>query len=345
MKSLSKKSEKPLKRICTMPEVSIIVPVYNVEPYLEKCLDSIINQTFKNIEIICIDDCSTDNSLKILENYALKDARIKVIKNKKNSGAAISRNYGLDLANAEYIYFMDSDDWIDKGYIKELLLNIKKSGCDIAFNSTILYAYENKTAQFFTNQIKNIPKNGKIITDKNNIMSLPCMAWCRLYKKSFLNKNNIKWLDIPVANDLVFHYISEIYTDKIWVYSGLPYYYRQRPNGLSRQDALLREPKAIEKIFKFYQNQNLLNKINFKLFTMHPSFVLQNEAQYSAYKKYFKEIHNIYKNTINKYNNFDRYIFNAIVNTKNFEDFKNKYASCIFVSFLRQNTKGTTPNA
>lgn len=105
------------------PLVTIIVPVYNVEKYLKKCVDSILNQTYKNIEVILIDDGSSasDKSPIICDEYAKKDKRIKVI-HKINGGLSSARNAGLDIAKGDYIYFVDSDDWIDKDTIKD---NIK----------------------------------------------------------------------------------------------------------------------------------------------------------------------------------------------------------------------------
>ena len=93
--------------------ISIIVPVYNSELYLKKCLDSIISQTYKNIEIICIEDHSSDDSLRILREYEKKDQRIKVIQ-KANEGVSLARNAGLDVARGDYVLFVDSDDWIDQ---------------------------------------------------------------------------------------------------------------------------------------------------------------------------------------------------------------------------------------
>ncbi len=101
------------------PKVSIIVPVYNVENYLDRCLDSLINQSFDDIEIICINDGSTDNSLSILKDYEKKDARVKII-NKDNSGVSDCRNNGINVANGEYIVFVDSDDWIDVNMIETM---------------------------------------------------------------------------------------------------------------------------------------------------------------------------------------------------------------------------------
>lgn len=102
-----------------MELVSVIVPVYNVEQYLEKCIDSIINQTYKNLEIILIDDGSTDSSGKICDSYAARDKRIKVI-HQENGGLAVVRNIGVSAASGEYIMFVDSDDYIDTEIVQFL---------------------------------------------------------------------------------------------------------------------------------------------------------------------------------------------------------------------------------
>ena len=95
------------------PKVSVIVPVYNAEKHLDECIDSIVNQTLKDIEIICIDDCSTDNSYLILKEWAKKDKRIKVLRNKYNRGTGATINYGIRMADGEYIGEVDCDDFID----------------------------------------------------------------------------------------------------------------------------------------------------------------------------------------------------------------------------------------
>lgn len=94
-------------------KISVIIPVFNVECFLERCIDSILAQTLNDIEIICIDDCSTDNSFEIISKYAGQDSRLRVYQNKKNIGQGLTRNRGIDLANGEYIAFVDSDDWIE----------------------------------------------------------------------------------------------------------------------------------------------------------------------------------------------------------------------------------------
>ena len=113
-----------------MYKLSVIIPVYNVENYLRECLDSITSQTVKDIEIICIDDGSTDNSPKILKEYQKKDSRIKII-TKENGGQASARNLGIKKAQGEYIAFIDSDDFIESEMLEKLYTKAKDNNLDI----------------------------------------------------------------------------------------------------------------------------------------------------------------------------------------------------------------------
>lgn len=114
----------------TKPKISIIVPVYKAEPYLRKCIDSILNQTFKDFELILVDDGSPDRCGEICDEYALKDSRIKII-HKENSGRSSARNVGLDIAQGEYIGFVDSDDWIEPDMYEVLYSKAKIESADI----------------------------------------------------------------------------------------------------------------------------------------------------------------------------------------------------------------------
>ena len=97
-----------------MPKISVIIPVYNTEKYLEQCLESVINQTYKDLEIICVNDASTDNSFDVINEYSKKDSRIKYINFETNKGVSAARNVGLEAATGDYICFIDSDDWIEQ---------------------------------------------------------------------------------------------------------------------------------------------------------------------------------------------------------------------------------------
>ena len=120
------------KNKCVFPKVSVIIPIYKVENYLRKCLDSVCNQTLKDIEIICINDGSSDASLAILNEYALGDARIKIVNSIENRGASISRNMGIEVATGEYIGFVDGDDFVDLDFYEKLYNKAKETDADIA---------------------------------------------------------------------------------------------------------------------------------------------------------------------------------------------------------------------
>ena len=119
-----------------MTKVSIIVPVYNVEKYLKRCLESLVNQTLKDIEIICVNDGSTDGSLAILNEYVRNDDRIVVI-NQENSGQSVARNRGIDVAKGEYIGFVDSDDWVCEDYFERLHNSAIQNNAEIAVGGII----------------------------------------------------------------------------------------------------------------------------------------------------------------------------------------------------------------
>ena len=134
-------------------KISVIIPVYNVEKYLKRCLDSVINQTYKNLEIILIDDGSTDKSGNICDEYAAKDKRIIVI-HKENGGLSDARNKGLDICTGDYISFIDSDDWIENGFYEYVVNNVKD-------NDLLIFDY------YITNG-----KNSKWIKYKNTEVEL-----------------------------------------------------------------------------------------------------------------------------------------------------------------------------
>ena len=123
--------------------ISIVIPVYNVENYLNRCIESIISQTYENIEIILINDGSKDNSLLICKEYKNKDKRIKVI-DKKNEGVSIARNIGVEKSSGKYVIFVDSDDWIEKTFVENLHKKISEYNVDICIGGCINYSDKNQ---------------------------------------------------------------------------------------------------------------------------------------------------------------------------------------------------------
>lgn len=216
-----------------VPKVSVVVPVYNVSNYLDEALNSVENQTYKNMEIICINDGSTDNSLKILESHAQKDGRIKII-NQENKGVSEARNVGIRAAIGKYIYFFDPDDVLAP-YIMEKSVNLlEKHGADMLEFKYLRRSYCDKV---------NFPKcsysNSKVriyeYKAKNNpfrVFNGTIKVWACVYKRSFLNENSI-WFneDIRISEDLLFNFMCRAYIKKMIKYDGIGYWYRVHRPG------------------------------------------------------------------------------------------------------------------
>ena len=175
-------------------KVSIIIPIYNPGNLLIDCLDSAVNQTLEEIEIICIDDGSTDGSSEVLEQYSQDDNRFNIIR-QKNSGAAISRNKGLENANGEFIVFLDSDDWIEPDMCELLYEHAKKLNVDIVLFDAIRHIENDNTQQF--THFTDLKKDYDTFTFdyhhvKNKVFNgYFGVIWSKFYKKSFLT-NNLK---------------------------------------------------------------------------------------------------------------------------------------------------------
>ena len=224
-----------------MVKVSVIIPVYNVEPYLKECLNSIVNQTLKDIEIICVNDGSTDDSLNIIKRYQNIDSRIKLI-NQKNSGLSMSRNNGVKVATGDYILFVDSDDWIDLNTAKELYEVAHKDDLDLLIFQVINYD-EEQDKLFETNYYRNLwfpySFDDVIFSNEdvsNHIFSLACTAVSKLYKRSLINDFNICFTPGLYFEDNPFHCEVLLASKRIRLVRKY-YYYRRRREGSITADA------------------------------------------------------------------------------------------------------------
>ena len=182
-----------------MPKVSVLVPICNVEKFLDKCLNSIINQSLKDIEIICINDGSKDSSLEIIKRYASKDSRIVVI-DKPNSGYGDSMNKGLDVATGEYIGIVESDDFIEKEMFEELYNLGIKYDADVVKSNFNMYWENPEKYVFFLDNLK-VTQIAVDTSDnrKSLFWSMPAI-WSAVYKRSFVVDNNIRFLATPGAS-------------------------------------------------------------------------------------------------------------------------------------------------
>ncbi len=236
-----------------MAKISVVIPVYNSEKYIEKCIKSLVNQTLKDIEIICVNDGSSDNSRKLLENFA--DSRIKII-DKKNGGQSSARNIGLDIAQGEYIGFIDSDDWVDADYYEKLYNAAKKYDADIAMADFIrtgskkhkirLNLTEEKIYEKIENKIK-----------AANALKEGCI-WNKIYKKEILS--GLKFTEGMYFEDGPFTIKALYASNKLVTVQGTYYYYFQNPSSTVKtmdKNKRLDKEKSKREILDFIKSKNI----------------------------------------------------------------------------------------
>lgn len=209
--------------------ISVILPIYNVEKYLEKCLKSVINQTYKNLEIILVDDGSKDNSPKICDEYAVKDKRIVVI-HKSNGGLSDARNAGIEIAKGKYITLIDSDDYVEKDYVQFLYQLIKENNAEMSICShTVLYTNGTRIEKETGEHLVLDPKTTleKILYDEGIDLS----AWAKMYKKELFD--NVKYPKGRIFEDAATIYLLIDECKKIALGSESKYYYIIRDNSIT----------------------------------------------------------------------------------------------------------------
>lgn len=216
----------------TAPKVSILIPVFNSEKLLNDCLNSVKNQTLSEIEIICIDDGSTDNSLKILEDYSKNDGRFKVF-HQENSGAGFSRNVALKKATGEFILFLDSDDWIENDACEKLYNQAIDLNSDLILFDAVRHLPDNQSMDLIhflgedsNNNFSSLSFDYKFVKDKV-LNAYFGVIWSKLYKKSFILENNIEFPNHKLYNDVEFHIKSMLLAERISYFPKIFYHYNR----------------------------------------------------------------------------------------------------------------------
>lgn len=283
------------------PTISVIVPIYKVEKYLDKCINSIINQTYKNLEIILVDDGSPDKCPQICDEYAKKDGRIKVI-HKPNGGLSDARNAGMKIASGGYISFIDSDDWIELNMLESLYENINKTNSDIASCGVKMVWDDGRPDQILTNL------NGYCILNNtedalNSLISTEHLiqtVWNKLYKKQIIQD--------------IFFPVGKINEDEYWTWRAIAasskvvcidtplYNYRQRSGSIMQGgekfnpllviEASCEKYDYIEKNFPKLKGKCCVNLIYLCLFQAQRSKLILPKKKH---KEYYKDIKKIVK--------------------------------------------------
>lgn len=306
--------------------VSVIIPVYKVENYLNKCVESVVNQTYKNLEIILVDDGSPDNCPKMCDEWAKKDSRIKVI-HKQNGGVSSARNMGIDISTGEYISFVDSDDFIDNTMFEKLYISITKNKCDIAACNYCLIDESNNITKRVENNLKNIsPENfyKYYVYDycymQNNTMivdSIGINIWTKLYSKKIIGDN--RFLSCAIGEDFIFNCDVITPQTKICAVDENLYYYFLRSDSVMHtfnENKIKQRLEFIKLSMQKYQQKvdeqtfNAFKFLSFKQMMIDLTYCKEK----SIYKNYINQIKELKLNTKQNYK----------VYIKNIKKFKTK---------------------
>lgn len=302
-------------KISYTPKVSVIIPVYNVEKYLRECLDSVVNQTLREIEIICVDDGSTDSSLDILKEYASKDNRITVI-GQQNLHAGVARNAGLAVARGEYLSFLDSDDFFElnmfeKMYSKAIETSAEICTCHVRIYNMSKNTYENCSWGLHDDLIPvKQPFAAKDIYEKIYQFNQG-WVWDKIYKKSFVQKNKVRFQSQRSSNDVFFCFCNLTLATKIIVIPDALVTHRLHVKGSlenTREKSYFNIVNAVTKIKGFLEAKNLYKSVKVSFVNFAISNIIWN---YETLKEPIKTF------LLEYINKFYKELFNSI-NTKQY---------------------------
>lgn len=268
-----------------MPKISVLVPIFNVETYLEQCLDSLLEQSFRDIEIICADDGSTDRSSAIIDAYASKDVRIKAI-HKVNTGYGNNMNVALDAATGDYVAILESDDFAETDMLEKLYLAAQESGADVVKGEYFRYTQKGDE---HSDRLVNFPqKEAFSVKEYPHLLDLADTIWSCLYKREFLKEHNIRFHETPGASyqDISFALQNWIYAEKVCCIPDAVLHYRMDNAGSS-----MNNPDKLYCVFDEYKwAEGILKDVLDKEVIIRQHFIS------TKYRDYFNHYHRIAAN-------------------------------------------------
>lgn len=222
------------------PLVSVIIPVYNGEKYVASCLDNMLAQTYKKLEIIVIDDGSKDDSAKIAREYP-----VKLVSHGKNKGLSAARNTGIDIAQGEYIHFMDVDDAINNDYYREMVAAITEANADVACGGMFNEKHYYKTQHFKNKKVYVSPK----IKMKVTYVGKWGYVWRYLFRKDFLKRYNLRFEEGRFIEDMIFSLLAVYHSNRLVVVPNTEYFYCHRENSImNNKDEIHRMKKRQDRL-------------------------------------------------------------------------------------------------
>ena len=332
-----------------MHKVSVIIPVYNVEQYLSRSLDSVVSQTYKNLEIICINDNSTDNSPEILEQYKKLDDRIVIYNNPEHKTAAATRNFGIDVSTGEYIMFVDGDDYIASNYVESMVKYITENNSEVVISDyyTLNFWKDESDSKYWQYwQYDKVPYTTDCVSidnnNANNFLYFVVPCWNKIYSSDFLKSKNLKFPSIHIYEDVVFWGDVWLNLEKLSYTPKAYYFYRKKRTGslTTKRDEdvylVITIHKMLADLFKkhnkYEETKNILDYIMIRdflsklsLFPEHLGKVLFDKIKNENYQLDFDGMNSVLTSDAGK-----KYLdYYKILLENNYEDFCKKTEGCI----------------
>lgn len=332
-------------------KISIIIPVFNSEKYIDECIKSLLYQDFSEYEIICINDGSTDNSRKILEQYASKHEHIKVF-DKKNEGSGSARNFGLKQAKGKYVLFLDSDDWLEQDTLETLYATAEENNSELVLFNAMEHYTNNKTHERIYHVISDASDFKNFSFDYNNNINLVMNGYhivcTKLHKLEFIRDYSLEFASRDQFEDVLFHIKSMIFAKRISYCPEILYHYRRNKEN-SRQNNAIKSKKSLEffdifdEVRKFLLNEGLYEKfrINYYKFVINESQNIEHNIDVKYKETFFKKAQKTFINLKIMEDDLKRlpleyqYFYINILKSDSISDFeknKKKYAKRMKIS-------------
>jgi len=301
--------------------ISIVIPFYNAAQYIRECVESALTQTLDDVEVICVDDCSTDNSREIVESIV--DPRMRVIGFSQNQGVSSTRNAGLRAARGEYVYFLDSDDWIEPGYLETMVSYARSGKVEIVLNPNVEPSMRGISCSKPTRYPSRLVAT----------YAYPSV-WTRLYRRKYLIDNSVVFPEeLSASEDYFFTKLAESLTDYTFVVPGPAYHHTIRAGSLSTRNTF--DNIRASKLLYDEMRRRGISTEGFKLF--YAGHILLNSAdRFDFTRSFFKEIESGVKREPDLYVPFDMFCFEAVLSCETYDAFCKAYNPNLSISFVNK---------
>ena len=318
-----------------MPKVSVVIPVYNAGAFIEKCVLSVLDQTLREIEVICVDDRSTDGSAAVLGS--IRDPRLRVIEFSVNQGVSAARNAGLDAAEGEFVQFLDSDDWLDPDYLEAMVAQAERTGESIIVNSNYIEEFPESGKRALSSRFGFVGDDPAYYPADVVQNRFPPVVWARLFRRSFLQENNVRFPSRIVRDgteDIYFSGLTGSLQERTFVFRGPYYHYLQRQESLLHQRDLCYHNIVS---FKFLHDERTTRGLlteGLRLFYGGQVF-LDTEDKFAFVKPFFSEIAPEVRRHADLYAPVDLFLMEAVLGCPDYADFLKRFNPNISLSFIR----------